>query len=72
MTANQLIALMNRVPFDPLEIHLSEGNVIRVEHPYEIATRPNSPSCIVYTEDDRMRVIAYHNITEVVTSATAG
>jgi hypothetical protein len=72
MTANQMIELMNRIPFDPLEIHLADGTSIRVEHPYQIATRPNSPSCIIYTDDERMRVVAYRNITEVITSATAG
>jgi hypothetical protein len=68
MTANQMIELMNRRPFEPLEIHLSDGERIRVEQPYEISTRPNSPSCIIYTEDERMRVVAYRNITEVITA----
>ncbi len=70
MTANQMIELMNRVPFQPLEIHLSDGTQIRVEQPYQIATRPNSPTCIVYDEDERTRFVAYRNITEVVTSST--
>jgi hypothetical protein len=71
MTAIQMIELMNRTPFDPIEIHLSDGTAIRVEHPYQIATRPLSPSCIIYTDDERMRIVSYGNITEVITSATA-
>jgi hypothetical protein len=71
MNAALMIELMNRVPFEPLEIHLSDGTQIRVEHPYHIATRQDSPTCIVYDENDRMRLIAYRNITEVVTSAAA-
>lgn len=71
MNASQMIELMNRVPFEPLEIHLSDGTRIRVEQPYHIATRQDSPTCIIYDEDDRTRFVAYRNITEVITSATA-
>ena len=69
MTAIQMIELMNRTPFDPLEIHLSDGTVIHVEHPYNIATSPKARSCIIYGDEDRMRIVAYRNITEVVTKA---
>ena len=72
MNATHMIELMNRVPFEPLEIHLNDGMLIRVEQPFQIATRPNSPSCVIYDEDDRMRIVAYRNITEVITAATAG
>lgn len=72
MTAVQLIQLMNRTPFEPFEIHLTDGARIRVEHPYEIATRPKSLNCIIYDEDEGMRIVAYRNITEVVTKITAG
>jgi len=72
MTAQQMIELMNRTPFEPFEIHLTDGARIRVEHPYEIATRPKGRACIIYDEDDGMRIVAYRNITEVVTKATAG
>jgi hypothetical protein len=68
MTANRLIESMNRAPFEPHELHLSDGERIQVENPYEIATRPNSPTCTVYPDDDRMRVIALRNITEVITA----
>jgi hypothetical protein len=59
---------MNRSPFTPLEIHLSDGAAIRVEEPFQISTSRNSPTCTVY-EGDRMRIVAFRNITEVVTSA---
>ena len=71
MNATMMIELMNRVPFEPFEIHLTDGARIRVEHPYNIATGENSPTCIVYQDSDRMRIVAYRNITEVVTTATA-
>lgn len=71
MTALQMIKLMNRTPFEPFEMHLSDGARIRAEHPYVVATRPKSPTCIIYDEDEGMRIVAYRNITEVVTKATA-
>jgi len=71
MNAAQMIALMNRSPFEPFEIHLSDGTRIRVEQPFSIATGANSPSCIVYQDDDRMRIVAYRDITEVITTASA-
>ena len=67
MNATLMIELMNRTPFEPMDIHLSDGSRIRVEQPYLIATRPDSPTCVVYDED-RMRIVAYRNITEVVTA----
>jgi hypothetical protein len=73
MTAQQMITLMNRTPFEPFEIHLTDGVHIRVEHPYEIATAPKSRTCSVYDDDGGiMRIIAYRNITQVVTKAAAG
>jgi len=72
MNATHMIELTNRMPFEPFEIHLSDGTQIRVEQPFQIATRPNSPSCVIYDEDDRMRIVAYRNITEVITAAAAG
>lgn len=71
MTANHMIELMNRTPFETLEIHLNDGTQILVEHPYQIATRPNSASCVIFDETDRMRFVAYRNISEVITKATA-
>jgi hypothetical protein len=72
MTANQLIDVMNRSPFTPLEIHLSDGVSIRVEQPYQIATTRNSPTCVIYEGDERMRFVSYRNITEVITSSVNG
>jgi hypothetical protein len=70
MTANHIIELMNRLPFEPLEIHLSDGTSIRVEQPYQISTARNSPTCTIYEEDgERMRIVSFRNITEVITTA---
>jgi hypothetical protein len=72
MTANRIIELMNWAPFEPLEIHLSDGERILVEQPYQVATRPNGPSCVIYTDDDRMRIVAFRNITEIITAVNGG
>jgi hypothetical protein len=71
MTANQMIELMNRSPFAPLEIHLSDGAKIRVEHSYEIATKPNSAICIVY-DGELARFVSFRNVTEVITAPVNG
>jgi hypothetical protein len=70
MTANNLIALLNRVPFQGIEIHLSDGAMIQVDAPYEISTERNSPTLTIHEPSNRMRVVAYRNITEVVTTDT--
>ena len=71
MTATQMIELRNRMPFEPIEIHLTDGTRIRVEQPYYIATRPKSSTCAICLDDELVRFVAYRNITEVITTATA-
>jgi len=66
MTAKQMIELMNRVPFPTLEIHLNDGNQILVEHPWQISTMPNSPTCSIYDLPERARIVSYRNISEVI------
>ena len=68
MTANRILELMNRIPFIPLEIHLNDGAIIRVENPYDIAVRPHGSDCIIF-EDDRWRFVACGNIAEIITAS---
>ena len=68
MTANQMIDLMNAKPFRAFEIHLADGEKISIEAPYEIATRKNSPSAVVYDADNTAHIISYRNVTQVVVS----
>jgi hypothetical protein len=70
MNATEMIKLMNRTPFQPLEIHLNDGSVITVTEPFEIATQRTSPCFIVYS-GDKMDVVAYRNITRITTPVTA-
>jgi hypothetical protein len=71
MDANQMMAIMNRAPFMPFEIHLSDGASLKIDHPYDISVRPNSGDFLVY-EDDRWRFVAFRNITEIVTGPMNG
>ncbi len=64
MNATELIKLMNRQPFSPLEIHLNDGSTITVNEPFEIATQRTSPCFVVYTTE-RMDVISYRNVAQV-------
>ena len=50
----------------PFEILLTDGMRIRVQEPYQIATRPGCPSCAVYGENDDVHFVTYRNITEVI------
>jgi len=68
MNPTELISLMNRTPFEPLEIHLNDGSVISVSEPFEIATQRTSPCFIVYA-GDKMQVVAYRNVTMISTPA---
>lgn len=70
MDATEKINLMNRTPFQPLEIHLNDGSVVTVNEPFEIATQRTSPCFIVYSRD-KMDVIAYRNVTRVSTPVLA-
>jgi hypothetical protein len=72
MTANQMLEFMNRTPFEPIDIHLSDGAVIHVDEPYAIASKPHSQSCVVFVNDEVARHVAYRNITEVVTKPLNG
>jgi hypothetical protein len=71
MDAAQMTQIMNRTPFMPFEIHLSDGATIRVEHPYDIAAPPESGDCLIF-EDKVWRFVAYRNITEVITTPHNG
>ena len=66
MTSNQIIDLMNQSPFHPFAIHLSDGTRVRIEEPFQIATRRNSPTCVVYEANEQTRFISIRNITEIV------
>lgn len=67
MNARQVIELLNRNPFEPLEIHLTNGTVIEVEYPYRIATAPDSSVCTIHgeVESEPVRFVAFRNIAEV-------
>ncbi len=72
MNAVKMIELLNRHPFEPLEMHLSNGTVIVIEHPYLIATAPGSSQCIIHgeVESEPTRYVSYRNIVEVKCPAT--
>lgn len=70
MNATQILKLMNREPFESFEIRMNDGSRVTVESPWQIATARNSASCTVYEADQLARIIAYRNITEVVTTTS--
>ncbi len=66
MNATELIKLMNRVPFLPLEISLIDGSHMTVNEPFELATQRTSPCFVVYS-GDRMDVVSYRNVSKITT-----
>jgi hypothetical protein len=64
VNATELISLMNRTTFQPLQIHLYDGSVVTVHDPFEIATQRTSP-CFIVDSGQRMEVIAYRNVTKI-------
>ena len=68
MNATQILELLNRTPFQPLEIRLNNGTVIHVDQPFAIRVVQHSPTCIVFDDEGIARFVAYRNMAEVVTS----
>jgi hypothetical protein len=69
MTANEILRLMNRAPFERFDIYMNDGLRLNVEHPYQISTSPNSAVCTVYDMAGEMHIVSFRNITRVVTAA---
>jgi len=73
MNASQMIELINRQPFKPIEVHLRDGGVFTVESPHLIATSRNQATFTVCSDDnDSARYVAYRNVTQVVTEEPTG
>jgi len=72
MTASEMIELRGRRPFVPFTIHLRDGSSIRIEQPNVVATGQNSPDCVIYESEDRIRFVAYRDIAEVVMASVNG
>lgn len=73
MNASTMIELVNRQPFAPIEVHLSDGEKLTVESPHLIATARNQATFTLYSdEDESARYVAYRNITQMVTKEPTG
>lgn len=70
MNATELIKLMNRKPFQPLQVHLNDGSLITVNEPFNIATDRGSPCFIVYGAE-KMDIVAYRNVAKITTPVVA-
>jgi hypothetical protein len=72
MNASEMIELSCRRPFVPFTIRLRDGSTVHVDQPNIVATGKNSPECVVYESVDRIRFMAYRDITEVITTPVNG
>lgn len=68
-----MIEFLTRQPFEPLDVFLNDGSVVRVRSPHLIATGKNRATFTLYSdEDDEAQYIAYRNIVKVVTNEPTG
>lgn len=68
MNASKMIELVTQQPFETINVHMNDGEVITIESPHLIATGKNKPTFTLWAdEDDTVRYVAYRNITQVVT-----
>lgn len=73
MYASTMIELINRQPFQPIAVHLSDGEVLMVGYPHLISTGRNKSTFTLHSDtDDSARYVSYRNVTQVVTTDAAG
>ena len=73
MNASKMVEFVNRQPFEPLEVHLNDGEVLAIESPHLVAISRNQSTFTLYSdENDSSRYVAYRNIFQVVTKVPTG
>ncbi len=70
MNADTLRELLNRNPFEPFEVRLSNGDVHQVRHP-EFAFVLKSTLVIGYPDSDRVAICALLHVASVQTMQAA-
>jgi len=71
MTPTQLRELHGAKPFKPFEIHVADGDVLRVTHPELLWLHPGGRTLIVArgpSEEDGMAILDLLLVTKLVTS----
>lgn len=66
MTAEQLRALREAVPFRPFSIHLAGGRTLAVPHRDFVSQSPGGRTVIVYQPDESFTVVDLYLVNELV------
>jgi len=70
MDRQAMLALLNRRPFEPFSVHMSNGESFEVRHP-EVAALGKSRLVIVDPETDRMDIIGLLHVASVHSAQAA-
>lgn len=65
MTAANVRKLVDATPFQPFEVHLSDGRVIPVQHREFIAVSPKDISFVVYQPDGDIDIVSTSQVTSL-------
>lgn len=57
--------MMQVSPFPVLEVRLNNGDVVRVDEPYEITIDKGDP-CFTVHEGNTTHFVAYRNVTQIL------
>ena len=71
MSAEQMRALRDAVPFRPFTIHLADGRTLSVPHRDFISQSPAGRTIIVYRADDAFSVVDLYLVTELAVESPA-
>lgn len=75
MTTKQVKVLHEAQPFKPFEIHVADGDVLRVPHPELLWIHPGGRTLIVARgprEEDGMAILDLLLVTKLVTNNSSG
>jgi hypothetical protein len=65
MTVRQLYDARDAIPFQPFDIHLSDGRSLIVRHPEMLSISSRNRTAVVYGSDDSWEVIDVDLVTSV-------
>jgi hypothetical protein len=72
MQADQLLAVMRKVPFRPFVVRTGSGASYRVNHPESCSISPSGRTFSVWLDDEDQAIVDFDSITEFVASPSAG
>lgn len=64
MTITSIEDALHNTPFAPFELHLDNGQIVRVTHPDCVLITPSKKTAVV-AEDDRLRIMDVDHISSL-------